>query len=659
MSKISNRLKNRGIGARLLVSFLCVCILISSNTVSLKAASGVKIRYNKKTITYTEKQLAVTVDGSKINLAGTHGIAVKSSKKETIYMLPAYEVYRKGIGASYSVKSGKITISKWGTTIKMTVGSKTAYVNGKKKTLDYAPTYVKFYQSGKTKLLVPSKFVTETLGYYYSSVSTSSTVSTVRIVSPMMLKYDGKWIKYTGTQAKFSFDGSNIDVTEMPCVNIGGSFYVQAKKFADNKIGGSYGYNSTSKTITLKYDKNIAKMTVGSKEATVNGEKVFISVPARCVVNSKNGKTYVMVPLTFTASKLGLEYGYNKANRTCEVSRGDVGYFHWTELVDNSTGTEGEYIISEALGERQMESDVFTLWGDFPKGNVSTNTKQNTLTITLTNTKNLIGQQNTALSNPFLLASAQITTDESGITTITLKKVNSKSTFSIEIQDGFVQVNIEKVSYVIAIDAGHGDYTVGKRTPKLPYDLDFDSDGVIDAAKGTQIREHTANVGVSKYLSQALKRCGFTVYESAFGSEDISLSSRQANIKSVSADYSISVHFNAAGTGSTFNDANGIEVFYHSDSAKRGDSKNMASAILKEVAKGTPQKNRGINGGSAFAMCNTIAMNTKASILLECAFMTNLHEATTMMANTVYWKETAEETAKGLCNYLGVTYVAG
>jgi len=50
-------------------------------------------------------------------------------------------------------------------------------------------------------------------------------------------------------------------------------------------------------------------------------------------------------------------------------------------------------------------------------------------------------------------------------------------------------------------------------------------------------------------------------------------------------------------------------------------------------------------------------MNTKASILIECAFMTNLNEAINMMGDEDYWEETAVEIAKGICDYTGVAYI--
>ena len=56
-------------------------------------------------------------------------------------------------------------------------------------------------------------------------------------------------------------------------------------------------------------------------------------------------------------------------------------------------------------------------------------------------------------------------------------------------------------------------------------------------------------------------------------------------------------------------------------------------------------------------MCNCNNMDVKGAILIELAFMTNKREAVELMANEAYWKESAIEIAKGLCEYTGIKYI--
>ena len=191
----------------------------------------------------------------------------------------------------------------------------------------------------------------------------------------------------------------------------------------------------------------------------------------------------------------------------------------------------------------------------------------------------------------------------------------------------------------VAIDAGHGSYTAGKRTP----------DGY---------REHYANVVVANYLYDILKAnpSNFDIIRTGWDDEnykddeDTSLKKRQTTIKNNNCSISISIHFNASGDGKSYNNASGIETFYHTTSYS--DSKKLAECVQNELIKGTSQKNRGVKQG-ALAMCNCSSMGTKASILCELGFMTNLTEAT-LMQDKEFCKECAREIAQGLANYLNI-----
>lgn len=204
----------------------------------------------------------------------------------------------------------------------------------------------------------------------------------------------------------------------------------------------------------------------------------------------------------------------------------------------------------------------------------------------------------------------------------------------------------------IAIDAGHGSDTAGKRTCKLTKNIG-------QFKKGTQIHEHWINAYICVRLAKALKKLGYDVYKSAWDDDivtddaDIALGTRQANIKNANCTYSISVHQNASGDGVQWSSGNGVEVLIHADKSKVKDSKKMAEYVLVQLIEGTKQTNRGVKT-QELAMCNCLAMGTKASILVECAFMTNQKETESMLANVDNWDESAEEIAKGIHNYINV-----
>lgn len=208
----------------------------------------------------------------------------------------------------------------------------------------------------------------------------------------------------------------------------------------------------------------------------------------------------------------------------------------------------------------------------------------------------------------------------------------------------------------IAVDAGHGSNTPGKRTPPMPKNIDFEPDGVIDVKKGEAIREHQANVGVAYYVAYYLKKYGFQVVKTGWNDknskddEDTPLSKRQAAIKAAGCLLSVSCHFNASGDGKSFNTGQGVETHIHKVESYRAKSEQLAKKVQARLAGGTVQKNRGI-WKSDLAMCNAKLMGTEASVLCECAFMTNLEEAY-LTGSRDFWKECGHEIALGIRDYL-------
>lgn len=197
----------------------------------------------------------------------------------------------------------------------------------------------------------------------------------------------------------------------------------------------------------------------------------------------------------------------------------------------------------------------------------------------------------------------------------------------------------EKAKFKVAVDAGHGSNTAGKRTP----------DGW---------REHWINVCTASFCEQALKRCGIDVLRVAWDDnnakddEDVALSTRQKLIKANKCNVSVSFHANAYGNG--WNDAQGVETLI-SDKAP-GDSRTLANIVQSYLIQGTPQKNRGVKTQS-LAMCNCTSLGVKAAILCEIGFMTNKAEADLLKTDR-FCREQAEEVAHGICDYLGVKYIA-
>lgn len=195
--------------------------------------------------------------------------------------------------------------------------------------------------------------------------------------------------------------------------------------------------------------------------------------------------------------------------------------------------------------------------------------------------------------------------------------------------------------YRVAVDAGHGSETAGKRTP----------DGY---------KEHWINVKCANYFDIAMKRCGIETVKISWDDTnakddiDVSLVERQKQIKNAKCDISVSWHANAHGNGQVYTTGQGIETLIHNDSSKVKDSRSLADKVQFHLIQGTQQRNRGVKTQS-LAMCNCSAMGTRASILIEIGFMTNEYESA-LLKTDAFCLECAEEAARGVCEYLGVPY---
>lgn len=193
---------------------------------------------------------------------------------------------------------------------------------------------------------------------------------------------------------------------------------------------------------------------------------------------------------------------------------------------------------------------------------------------------------------------------------------------------------------IIAIDAGHGSNTAGKRTP-------------------AGYREHWINVRCSYFFEKAVKRCGFGTIRSGWNDTnakddpDPSVTSRENAIRASGADAVISWHANAY--QNAWNSAQGVSTIIHITENKRGDSEKLAKLIQAELIKGTDQKNRGVKTGN-FGMCNAVYMKCDAAVIIETGFMTNQREADLMQTDE-FCREQAEDACRGLCAYYGEIYV--
>lgn len=186
----------------------------------------------------------------------------------------------------------------------------------------------------------------------------------------------------------------------------------------------------------------------------------------------------------------------------------------------------------------------------------------------------------------------------------------------------------------IAIDDGHGMETAGKRTPAF-------SDGSV-------MRENEFNRAVVAYLHDELIRNGFSVVLTSPEDTDTAYATRVQRANEAHADYFVSVHANAFGSG--WNDANGVESFvYALNDAK---TTGLARCIQHELIQATGLRDRGVKENPALYV---LRKTTMPAVLCECGFMTNAAEAK-LLKSDAYRKKCATSICKGICAFVGKVY---
>lgn len=181
---------------------------------------------------------------------------------------------------------------------------------------------------------------------------------------------------------------------------------------------------------------------------------------------------------------------------------------------------------------------------------------------------------------------------------------------------------------IIAIDAGHGMSTAGKRCLKS-----------IDP---NQTREWYLNDRIADRLQELLAAydCKVIRVDDTTGAKDISLSQRVKTANNVKADIYVSIHHNAGINGGS---GGGTVVFYCSSKPERsGQAKRLYDSIVAATGLRGNRSQRVINKGY-YVIKNT----TMPAFLIENGFMDSQKDTPIILT-----AEHAEKTAQGIFKWL-------
>ena len=197
-------------------------------------------------------------------------------------------------------------------------------------------------------------------------------------------------------------------------------------------------------------------------------------------------------------------------------------------------------------------------------------------------------------------------------------------------------------TYYIGANDEHGQnpFTAGKRTPVMPY-------------LNVPFYENQFNRPTKIKFLEACLRNNFAVYDVKPELTDTSVSTRVARINRQNLTLLVTFGYNAFGSGTTFNSAQGISTFYSQRNVRPQQSRALAEDVYEQLLQGTNQQGRGVSSLTDVGVLQSVNC---VSVLLEPGYMTNFNEAK-LMLDPDFQTEVSEETCRGVCLYLGQSYV--
>ena len=302
-------------------------------------ADNISIKYGKQKINYSDAQVKYTINGS--NIKSKHpGIII-----DGISLASAKEVFsdsKIGLSYKYNKKKNTLELKRDKTTLVLTLDSITAKVNGKSETLPVEPRMVEF--SDKTKdIYVPTRYVAKTFGLTYtwdaSSGVASMTGKTVKkkkaVKSDSKAKtkkdknntkkdkksktnktnkkatkktttksvketfiYSGKSYDVKNKKVIFSIEDIELNTAKLPGVYVGKTLMGPAKSlFLSDSMEGSFTLSKSKKSATISFGDNNLILTLGSKNAELNGAQVKLEKAPDFIKLNFSNKNEVYIPM--------------------------------------------------------------------------------------------------------------------------------------------------------------------------------------------------------------------------------------------------------------------------------------------------------------------------------------------------------------------------
>jgi N-acetylmuramoyl-L-alanine amidase len=336
----------------LLTFMLAICM--ACNIVIPADAANIKFKYeyNGKTKTYNGRSLKLTVAGENIDLTETPPIFTDDTS-----MFPYEEAFEDTdlkVKVAYDQVLQTITFVYYDKTVVVTIGSKTATVNGTSWTLPVAPMLITYKSNGESRIVVPAEAIALKLGLNYVYTKIDDTTGSILISEKdgIKIRYNGVKYNHTGTTATVYTKKKKIS-GNMPGLMLMNNVMVPAvQTYKKGSLDSTYSYEASTGKITIANEDHTVEMTINSNVAYVDGQEEELDCTPLKVKLLSNKKFYIMVPSNFVSTSLGYNYNYSSTDKEVVIGLENAISFPLPEGI-----TFDQVVLSDGP-ERQVQVTI-------------------------------------------------------------------------------------------------------------------------------------------------------------------------------------------------------------------------------------------------------------------------------------------------------------
>lgn len=291
----------------LLIAFLCMEVIPATG---VHAANLKFYNYTSNSdVTFTGTQVSYKYNNKDVPLTYP-GIVISG-----MALADYEELFVREIGLQGHVTDNIVTLTDGITTLELTLGSKTAKVNGKNTTMSVAPIKLGF--EDEIKYYVPTNFVSDTFGLNYVWVDDEQMA---KITRTLHLSVNDQAMEYNRDLYNISYADQKIPL-ELPALQISGLLMAPAEEVF-TAIGCLYEKTETSIFIS-KGDIHI-ELPLTGQQAYVNGQRIIVGISPLHIIDLDTQKEYDYISLEFVSDFLGYKLSYEEETFLYTISDDEI-----------------------------------------------------------------------------------------------------------------------------------------------------------------------------------------------------------------------------------------------------------------------------------------------------------------------------------------------